>query len=101
MYVVIWEFEVRPERAAEFRFIYSPEGEWARLFRQSDGYRSTELLRSSENAHCFLTIDRWASPQDYANFQQNFREQYLALDLRCEGLTLSERRIGAFAEIDR
>lgn len=100
MYVVIWEFEVRPERAAEFRSIYSPLGDWARLFCQSPDYCGTELLQSSEDAHRLITVDRWASQQDYANFQQNFREQYTALDLRCEGMTLSERRIGAFAEIE-
>jgi len=100
MYVIFWEFEVAPHRAAEFRSIYSSEGAWAQLFRQAPGYVGTELLASAESPTRFLTIDRWASTGDFANFQQNFREAYDALDASCEGLTLRERRLGAFTEAD-
>jgi heme-degrading monooxygenase HmoA len=100
MYIIIWEFEVAPGRAAEFQFIYSPQGEWAQLFGQAQGYLGTELLQSSESPTRFLTIDRWKNSQDFAIFRQRWNEQYASLDERCEGMTLSERKLGAFLEGD-
>lgn len=98
MYIILWEFEIVPQRAAEFQSIYSPQGEWARLFSQSPGYLGTELLESATAATRFLTIDRWARPEDFASFQQKFSAPYRALDARCQSLTLSQRKLGAFLE---
>ena len=99
MYIIIWEFEVAPERAAEFRSIYSPRGEWAQLFMKAPGYLGTQLLYSIEFPDRFITIDRWSSQGDFESFRQLWSVQYAALDLRCEGLTASERRIGAFSDL--
>jgi quinol monooxygenase YgiN len=100
MYVIHWEFEVSPDRAAEFCSIYSPRGEWAQLFAQAPGYLGTELFRSAEHPDRFLTIDRWSQPEDFTSFKQLWDGPYSELDARCEGLTLSERKLGAFVEID-
>jgi heme-degrading monooxygenase HmoA len=99
MYVVIWEFEVRPERVAEFQSIYAPQGEWAQLFRLASGYLGTELLRCADSPSRFLTVDRWRASRDLTDFEERFRETYSALDARCESLTLSERKLGAFLEV--
>jgi heme-degrading monooxygenase HmoA len=96
MYLILWEFAVAPQRVAEFRSIYSPSGEWAKLFAQAVGYLGTELLESCEDLPRFVTIDRWRDAADFAEFQQRFREPYAALDARCKHLTLSERKLGAF-----
>lgn len=98
MYFILWEFEIAPRRAAEFQSIYSPRGEWAQLFAQAPGYLGTELLHSCDAATRFLTIDRWAREEDWANFQQKFSVPYQALDACCAGLTLNQRRLGAFLE---
>ena len=98
MYVILWEFEIAPHRAAEFGSIYSPQGEWAQLFAQAPGYRGTELLQSSEAATRYLTIDRWSSEEDFTNFQEKFGALYAALDARCQPLSLAQRKMGAFVE---
>jgi heme-degrading monooxygenase HmoA len=100
MYVIVWEFEVAADKASEFRSIYSPAGAWTQLFRQAPGFRGTELLESDQNPSRFLTIDRWALASDFAEFRRNFGEPYAALDARCEGLTLSERKLGTYVEAD-
>jgi quinol monooxygenase YgiN len=101
MYVIVWEFDVKPERVPEFQSIYSSEGDWAQLFRQAHGYLGTELLRDARNPVRFLTIDRWTHAQHFANFRERWGEQYAALDARCEGLTLNERKIGTFIKADQ
>jgi hypothetical protein len=47
MYVVLWRFRPREGRQSEFERAYGPSGEWALLFRRSDGYLGTELLSSA------------------------------------------------------
>jgi heme-degrading monooxygenase HmoA len=99
MYVILWEFEVRPDKLDAFLAAYRSDGAWTRLFAQAGGYLGTELLRSTDtdNGPRFVTIDRWRAEDDFTNFQQEFGTEYRALDAELEGLTLSERKLGAFA----
>src|SRR5512143_1733679 len=100
MFVVLWEYIVKPEADAEFRRIYGPEGEWVRLFRQSDGFVRTELLADPVQSGRFLTLDSWRSQDDFEQFQFRHREEYAALDKRCDSLTIRELKLGQFETID-
>lgn len=100
MYVILWEFIVRPENADAFIAAYKSDGAWASLFARADGYLGTELIRSTEAAAepRFLTIDRWNAPEDFTRFQQQFGVEYKTLDTQLEGLTISERKLGTFMD---
>jgi heme-degrading monooxygenase HmoA len=62
-YVYVWRFLVRSGSEADFVAAYGPDGEWARLFRQADGFLGSELLRDRADPRRFLTVDRWVSRQ--------------------------------------
>jgi heme-degrading monooxygenase HmoA len=96
MFVRIWEFRVRLETADEFRALYGPDGEWARLFRRETAFLGTELLQSATHPNVFLTVDRWDSDEAWAAFLRAWGEDYSALDRRCKGLAMSEGEIGSF-----
>jgi len=102
MYVIVWEFVVRPEKVTAFVAAYKPDGAWARLFTQADGYIGTELLRStdSDQAATFVTIDRWKTAEGFARFQERFGSDYRRLDTQLEGLTSRERKLGTFLSED-
>jgi heme-degrading monooxygenase HmoA len=91
---ILWTYRIEPGWAALFEAIYGPNGDWAQLFRQAEGYRGTELLREGDGR--YATIDRWSSAADFARFKQRFAEDYERLDARCEGLTEAEDFIGSF-----
>ena len=97
-YTCIWEFHVRPEHIPEFIRHYESRGTWARLFSMAEGYLGTQLLRDRQDQSRFVTLDHWASESLYREFRQRFQAGYTALDRQCEGLTLSERQVGEFAE---
>lgn len=99
MHAILWEFEILPERYDEFRRAYGPEGDWASLFRQADGYKGTELLASNDTADRFVTLDRWRTPEDFAHFKTLFAAAYDALDQQLEGLTRTERSLGSFTQM--
>lgn len=96
MFVRIWEFRVRPEKADQFLVAYGPGGTWARLFERVAGYLGTELLHSETHPNIYLTADRWESADAWTAFLRAWGDDYAELDRRCEMLTVSEGEIGDF-----
>src|SRR5215469_7389602 len=89
-FVVIWEFRVRPRKRRAFEKAYGPDGVWNALFRGSEGYIRTELVRDRRKPLRYVTIDRWRSREGYQQFEKKNRAQYKAIDKECENLTMSE-----------
>ena len=96
-YIVVWEFQVKPECEPEFVEAYGPEGEWARLFRRSPEFLGVELLGSVRSEGRFFTLDHWSSSAAMDVFLNANATAYDVLDRRFSGLTVWERRIGAFS----
>ena len=96
MFVVVWQFEIAEKSIPAFEAAYGPEGSWAQLFRTSAKYLGTELLRDNYVPGCYLTIDRWASEEDFRAFRKGHDNEYEALDRSCDALTSRETRIGAY-----
>jgi heme-degrading monooxygenase HmoA len=99
MFIRIWQFRVSTERADDFRAVYGPDGEWARLFRRETAFLGTELLHSATHPNVFLTIDRWDSAEAWAAFLRAWGDEYAALDRRCQQLTVAEGEIGTFGAV--
>jgi len=95
-YVIVWEFRVRQERAAEFVQKYGPEGAWARFFRGSKGYIKTELVRDVTSDFRFLTLDYWQTEEEFNRYRQLNLAEYERLDKEFACLTEQENRLGAF-----
>lgn len=102
MYVIVWEFVVQPEKSDAFVAAYKSDGAWAQLFARADGYIGTELLLTTERDQgmTYVTIDRWQHAEDFTRFQEQFGDEYKALDTELEGLTESERKLGTFVRED-
>jgi heme-degrading monooxygenase HmoA len=96
MFVVLWMFEAKAGAEEDFARVYGTEGDWARLFRRSPGYVTTELIRDVAVARRFVTIDRWESREAFERFKAAAQPEYEALDARSKQLTRDERLIGHF-----
>jgi heme-degrading monooxygenase HmoA len=97
MYIILWEYIVKPGQETEFEKIYGSSGDWAQLFRQADGYLGTDLIRDIETHRRYITIDRWISSAAFNSFQKNYHAEYKAIDARCEDLTEHEAQLGAWS----
>ena len=95
-FTTIWQYKINPERKNEFEKLYGEDGEWIKLFKKYDGYIRTELLKDLNNENNYFTIDYWNSKESYYHFKDNSFKEYLELDKRGDGLTLSEKHIGEF-----
>lgn len=98
-HVVLWEFEVHPEKQEAFVNAHGPAGAWTQLFQRAHGYRDTLLLHDPSRVGLYLTIDRWSCAADYETFRIQFANEYAELDRACETLTLKERLLGSYEEI--
>lgn len=98
MFVVVWQFEIAEEKVSAFESAYGPEGEWAQLFRGSQSYKGTELLKDAYVPGGYLTIDRWENEEAFRAFRKDNDSAYEALDRACDALTTRETRIGAYTE---
>lgn len=92
-FVAIWKFVVRPDKLEAFERAYGQAGPWTELFQRSEGFISTHLIRESESARTYLTIDTWISAATYARFRAEFASEYARLDASCAGMTEHEERI--------
>jgi heme-degrading monooxygenase HmoA len=98
MFLVLWEFDVKPGFESRFEKVYGPDGDWAQFFRGDPHYRETRPLRDTLRSRAHMSLDFWDSRDAYEQFRQQNREAYLALDHSCEAITLCERPLGSFDE---
>ena len=95
MFLVLWEFEVKPGSEERFVQVYSSGGDWDSLFRSDPNHRGTRLFQDTARTGVYLTADYWLSQKSYEEFLALRRSEYKALDAATEDLTLSERHIGS------
>lgn len=99
MFLVVWEFEIKPECADRFGSVYGADGDWVQLFRSDENYQLSILVQDPSRPHVYLTLDFWNSREAYEAFKRFHHEAYLSLDRASEDLTLSERHIGSFEQV--
>ena len=98
MFLILWEFEVKPGEESAFEKVYGPEGQWVQLFRGDSHYRETKLLKDSLRSRIYFTLDFWESENDFNSFKQINQEAYAKLDKATENLTIRERNLGCFLQ---
>jgi heme-degrading monooxygenase HmoA len=100
MFVILWQFEVKPGSEKSFENAYGPAGEWVRLFRRDPHFEQTILLRDSRHPQTYLTLDFWHSEAAYNQFKATHTSDYSATDTATQSLTLSEHHISSSTSID-
>jgi len=96
MYIYVWEYQVHPDHSAEFESSYGAKGEWVNLFQRHPAYIRTELLKDQKDPLRFMTIDRWISREQYLAFREEFRNEFDAIDAKCEAFSIKELFLGDF-----
>jgi heme-degrading monooxygenase HmoA len=100
MFLVLWEFEVKPGCEKRFERVYGPGGDWDSLFRRDANHAGTHLFRNMSQPRVYLTADYWRSRKSYEAFLQVQVAGYQHLDSVSEELTASERHVGSYEELD-
>jgi heme-degrading monooxygenase HmoA len=96
MFLVLWEFEVKPGYEKQFEKVYGPDGDWTQLFRTDPHYHQTLLLRDPFHSALYVTLDFWDSRKSYEQFVAAHSAEYKQIDSTGEELTARERRMGSY-----
>ena len=96
MFLVLWEFEVKPGCEKRFERVYGPGGDWDALFRCDPHHAGSHLFRDPGKPRVYLTADYWLSRKSYEEFLSAQDVEYRALDSVAEELTANERHVGSY-----
>jgi heme-degrading monooxygenase HmoA len=96
MFLILWEYEVKPGSENRFEKVYGRAGDWARLSRTDSQNRETRLLRDPFRSKVYVTLDFWRSRDSYEKFMATHKAEYRSIDSLGENLTTSERRLGPY-----
>ncbi len=100
MFLILWEFEVKSGKEQCFEKAYGPEGPWVSLFKHDVHYRQTQLLKDPSRPGIYFTLDFWNSESDYFHFKHSNQSTYASIDKDMEKLTIRERNLGCFQQLD-
>ena len=95
MYLIIWEYRIKPGCEGAFEKDYGADGVWVRFFQKGAGYIKTTLHKNLEKERSYFTFDYWDSEQRYKEFSQAHADEYAAIDRACDELTEIEVKHGA------
>ena len=96
MFAILWRFEIKSGREAEFERAYGSDGDWARFFSKGAGFIGVELLRDRHNPLTYVTIDRWEKAEDYAAFSKEHEVEYKKIDQGMGDMMVREEHMGDF-----
>ncbi|HEY9786301.1 MAG TPA: hypothetical protein V6D17_12920 [Candidatus Obscuribacterales bacterium] len=99
-YVIAWEFLVKPGSEGDFEHMYGGGGEWCKLFKTSNAYVGTKLIKDCFRANRYITLDYWLSKGDYDDFKQTVSGEYQSIDARCKSMTEAEACLGTFLSVE-
>lgn len=100
MFVVVWEYRVKPGSVPEFESLYHPDGEWSDLFRQGPGFIGITRMKDLHDSARYMIADRWKSLALYEEFRREHAADYAALSERGSRLIDREIEIGRFDFVD-
>ena len=99
MFVILWEFEVKPGCEQSFESVYGLDAAPGFSFSAAiPATCDTLLLKDPSRPRTYLTLDFWHSESAFQSFRNANYEAYLALDRSTEGLTLRETHLGSFTQ---
>jgi len=100
VFIVIWQYQVKPGCEEAFENMYGPNGDWVQLFQPSPEYSQTILLKESPGKRFYQTLDFWNSHDAYEHFYTKYESEISRLDQIGDELTVSEMLIGRFMTVN-
>jgi len=73
MFLVLWEFEVKPGREQRFQKVYGPGGDWDSLFHSDPNHAETRLFQTRRGAVCTSLLTT-GFPEKLTRHSLNFGE---------------------------
>jgi hypothetical protein len=100
MIAIVWQFDIRAGREAEFEQFYGADGEWTAVNRHSRSYLGSSFLRDQNRSLRYLVLEYWSEMIVYEQYKAFKSEQIAQLDARRRELVASAEPLGVFSALD-
>jgi heme-degrading monooxygenase HmoA len=100
MIAVVWQFDVKPGREAEFERFYGADGEWTTANRLTRSYLGTSFLRDQNRPSRYLVLEYWSEmlvSEQHKAYRTDAVEQ---LEHQRSALIESVEPLGIFTALD-
>src|SRR5215210_7834997 len=94
MIAIMWQFDVRTDREAEFEELYGIDGDWATLNRQTRSYLGSSFLRDQNHASRYIVIEYWSEMVVYEQHRAYRSDVIASLETRGAELLKSVEPLG-------
>jgi quinol monooxygenase YgiN len=77
MIAIMWQFDVKPGREAEFEELYGVDGEWTAMNRAARSFLGNSFLRDQNRSSRYILIEYWSEMLVYEQHRV-FRSDVIA-----------------------
>jgi hypothetical protein len=100
MIAIMWQFEVKNGREAEFEQLYGVEGEWTAMNRHTRSYLGSSFLRDQSHSSRYIVIEYWSEMLVYEQDRAARSSAIASLEGRRKSLVDSVEPLGVFTALD-
>ncbi len=100
MIAIMWQFDARPGREAEFEQMYGADGEWTAMNRLTRSYLGTSFLRDQNQSSRYIVIEYWSEMVVYEQHRSYRGDAIASLEKRRGALVASVEPLGIFTALD-
>ena len=100
MIAIMWQFDVKKGREAEFEQLYGVKGEWTALNRKTRSYLGTSFLRDQARASRYIIIEYWSEMLVYEEHRASRTAAIVSLEERSATLVDAVEPLGIFTALD-
>jgi hypothetical protein len=100
MIAIVWQFNVKNGREAEFEQLYGADGEWTTMNRHTRSYLGSSFLRDQSQASRYLVIEYWSEMLVAEQHKAYHPGALTEFEARRTELVESTEPLGVFTALD-
>ena len=100
MIAIVWQFDIKPGKAAEFERFYGADGEWTAVNRHARSYLGTSFMRDQTRSTRYLLVEYWSEMLVYEQHKQYRSDAIEQLEKQRAELVVSIEPLGIFTALD-
>ena len=100
MIAIMWQFDVKAGREADFELLYGVDGEWTAINRKSRSYLGSSFLRNQNQPSRYIVIEYWSEMLVYEQHHKYRSSPAHAFEAQRSELVQAVEPMGVFTALD-
>lgn len=100
MIALVWQFDVKAGREAEFERFFGADGPWHGLGRRSRSFLGSSFLHDAVLPTRYLVVEYWSEMVVYEKHQEDFSDEIRELEQERDRLLAAAVPLGIFTALN-